>query len=77
MRLMQEMCAGEPYGVLRLGDEESAAKINNHKLFNHYRELLATSRVEMFYCGQRKAGAGAGRVVPCVCRAAPRRGDGG
>ena len=51
VRLMQEMCAGEPYGVLRLGDEESAAKINNHKLFNHYRELLATSRVEMFYMG--------------------------
>ena len=40
--------------MLRLGDEESAAKINNHKLFNHYRELLATSRVEMFYCGSAK-----------------------
>ena len=65
VRLMQEMCAGEPYGVLRLGDEESAAKINNHKLFNHYRELLATSRVEMFYCGSAKQE----RVQGALCRA--------
>ena len=51
VRLMQEMCAGEPYGVLRLGDEESVAKIDNQKLYRHYQNLLNTSRVEMFYCG--------------------------
>ena len=54
VRLMQEMCAGEPYGVLRLGDEQSAAKLNQHKLFDHYRHVLATSRVEMFYCGSAR-----------------------
>ena len=53
VRLMQEMCAGEPYGVLRLGDEESAARIN-HKLFAHYRDLLSGSRMELFYCGSAK-----------------------
>ena len=51
VRLMQEMCAGEPYGVLRLGDEESVAKIDNQKLYRHYQNLLTTSRIEMFYCG--------------------------
>lgn len=51
VRLMQEMCAGEPYGVLRLGDEESVARLNQHKLFDHYRTVLATSRMELFYCG--------------------------
>ena len=65
VRLMQEMCAGEPYGVLRLGDEETAAKINNHKLFNHYRELLSTSRMELFYCGSAKPE----RVEGALCRA--------
>ncbi|NLU24726.1 MAG: insulinase family protein [Clostridiales bacterium] len=51
LRLLQEMCADEPYGVSRLGDEESAQHINNQKLYQHYQNLLTTSRVEVFYCG--------------------------
>ena len=51
IRLMQEMCAGEPYSVLRLGDEESAGSINNLSLYTHGRELMASSRVELIYCG--------------------------
>ena len=51
VRLMQEMCAGEPYGVLRLGDEASAAKIDSGKLYAHYQQLLSSSRMEMFYSG--------------------------
>ena len=51
LRLMQEMCAGEPYGVRRLGDEESARKLNNRKLYEHSQELMSTSRLELFYCG--------------------------
>ena len=51
LRLMQEMCAGEPYGVRRLGDEESVKKINNRKLYQHSQELMASSRLELYYCG--------------------------
>lgn len=51
LRLMQEMCGDEPYGVRRLGDEESAAKIHNRKLYQHSRELMSTSRLELYYCG--------------------------
>ena len=51
LRLMQEMCAGEPYGVRRLGDEESVAKINNRKLYQHSQELMSSSRLELYYCG--------------------------
>ena len=40
--------------MLRLGDEESAARINHHKLFAHYRDLLSGSRMELFYCGSAK-----------------------
>ena len=50
-RLMQEMCAHEPYGVSRWGEEESVKKINNQKLYQHYHALLSESRVELFYCG--------------------------
>ena len=51
LRLMQEMCAGEPYGVRRLGDEDSAKKINNRKLYQHSRDLMSSSRLELYYCG--------------------------
>ena len=51
LRLMQEMCAGEPYGVRRLGDEDSTKKINNRKLYQHSRDLMSASRLELYYCG--------------------------
>ena len=51
IRLMQEMCAGEPYSVLRLGDEETAGAITADALYRHGQELMASSRVELIYCG--------------------------
>ena len=51
IRLMQEMCAAEPYSVLRLGDEASAAALDAETLYRHERALLASSRVEVLYCG--------------------------
>jgi predicted Zn-dependent peptidase len=51
LRLLQEMCADEPYGVSRLGDEQTVKKINRQKLYAQYLQLLSTSRVEVFYCG--------------------------
>ena len=51
IRLMQEMCAGEPYSVLRLGDEETAARLNNQTLYTHGQALLSGSRAELIYCG--------------------------
>ena len=51
IRLMQEMCAGEPYSVLRLGDEETARRVNNQTLYVHSQQLLSSSRVELLYCG--------------------------
>ena len=41
IRLMQEMCAGEPYSILRLGDEETAERIDARSLYTHSRRLLA------------------------------------
>ena len=50
-RLLREMCAGEPYGISRLGDEESVEKLQPKKLYALYKELIATSRLELFYSG--------------------------
>ena len=51
LRLMQEMCANEPYGIRRLGDEESVRKLNNRKLYRYGQEMMSTNRLEIFYCG--------------------------
>ena len=50
-RLLQEMCAGEPYGVGRLGDEKSAEKLQMKKLYAQYGELISTARLELIYIG--------------------------
>lgn len=50
-RLLREMCAGEPYGIPRLGDEESVEKLQPKKLYALYKELISTARLELFYSG--------------------------
>ena len=50
-RLLREMCAGEPYGVPRLGDEAEAEKLQPKKLYTLYKELISTARLELFYSG--------------------------
>lgn len=50
-RLLQEMCAGEPYGVGRLGDEKSAEKLQMKKLYAQYGELISTAWLELIYIG--------------------------
>ena len=55
IRLMQEMCAAEPYSISRLGDEETAGRITNQSLYVHGQTLMASSRVEVIYCGSAEA----------------------
>jgi len=55
LRLIQEMCAGEPYGVDRLGDEAHAAAITEEALWTRYCRLLSQSLLELYYCGSAEA----------------------
>lgn len=50
-RLLEEMCASEPYGVDRLGALETLEKINVTRLNRHYHKLLSSARIELYYCG--------------------------
>ena len=50
-RLAQEMCRGEAFGVDKLGEEERVRAITPDTLWQRYRELLASARVELYYCG--------------------------
>ncbi len=51
MRLLEEMCCYEDFAVPRFGLEASAEGIYYRRLTKHYRNLLLTSPVELFYCG--------------------------
>lgn len=50
-RLIREMCAGEAYGVDKLGSEQSVAAITPDSLWSAYQELLSGAGVEIYYCG--------------------------
>ena len=51
LRVVAEMCAGEPFGVDKLGNEETAAAVTPKALWEHYQKLLRTAPVEFYYCG--------------------------
>jgi len=50
-RLIENMCACEDYAVGAQGSEDEAESIHYVKLTKHYRALLASSPMEIFYCG--------------------------
>ena len=52
LRCIEEMCCCEDFAVSRYGDEENCRSINYKKLSRHYRTLLQTSPIELFYCGR-------------------------
>lgn len=50
-RLLRTMCAGDSFGVPRLGEIEDVAVITPEGLTAHYREILRTSPMELLYVG--------------------------
>ncbi len=50
-RLIELMCAAEDYGADVIGTEEAAENIGYVALSRRYKTLLASSPVELFYCG--------------------------
>ena len=74
LRLLQEMCRGERYGVDRFGSIARVRKITNQTLFRYYQQLLATARVELFYCGSAELARVEGaleRMLAPLQRSAP------
>lgn len=51
LRLIELMCAYEPMSVGSLGKEQDAEGINYVALSKHYRRLVASAPMELFYCG--------------------------
>lgn len=53
-RLIENMCAYEDFAVSALGSAAEAENIHYVKLTKDYRFLLASSPMEIFYCGSRE-----------------------
>ncbi len=51
VRLLQELCAGEAYGVSRYGTKEGVEALDAQGLYQTYRELISTAKLEVIYCG--------------------------
>ena len=52
-RLLENMCAYEPYAVSALGGADEAENLHYVRLTKDYRATLASSPMEFFYCGSR------------------------
>lgn len=50
-RLNELMCKNEAYGVSKLGSISETSKISVFTLTKHYKQLIASSNIEIFYCG--------------------------
>ena len=54
-QMSRYLCAGDSFGVPRLGTPEQVRSITAGSLTAHYRRLLQTSPVEIFYVGEQSA----------------------
>ncbi|MGX8693069.1 MAG: EF-P 5-aminopentanol modification-associated protein YfmF [Clostridia bacterium] len=52
MRCVEEMCCFEDFSVGRLGSPDEMKNVRYQKLSKHYRSLLQSCPIEIFYCGR-------------------------
>ena len=70
-RLYAHMCCCEDFAVPRLGEESGAERIHYRRLTMRYHDLLASSPVEIFYCGSID-GKRAARILTDAFSTMPR-----
>lgn len=51
LRLQEEMCKDEPYGINPMGYIKDIEKISSEELYAHYRKILAESRIDIIFSG--------------------------
>lgn len=67
-RLLAAMCAGDSFGLPRLGEKEDVAAIDPQDLYRHYQKILAEGPVEVFYVGSAPIDRVAAFLMPLVSR---------
>ena len=54
-KLLKIMCRADTFGLPRLGETEQVAAIDAADLYRHYRQILRTAPIEIFYVGIAEA----------------------
>ncbi len=65
-RMLKAMCRDDAFGVDRLGTVEDVQAITPQSLYAHYRHILATSEVEIFYAGSQSQQTIAGLLTAAL-----------
>ncbi|MCD8004649.1 MAG: insulinase family protein [Oscillospiraceae bacterium] len=55
LRLKEQMCQGEPYGLNKLGFADEALSISPERLWERCQQLLSTAPIALYYCGSAPA----------------------
>jgi len=71
-RLLRILCREDTFGVPRLGEAEAVAKITPVSLYAHYREILRSSPIEIFYVGSADTAQVAELLMPLVTKLGAR-----
>ena len=71
-QLLYKMCAGDAYGVPRLGEKEAVAAITAQEAYKHYQRILRESPVQIFYVGSAQPERVAQLLRPVVAGIASR-----
>lgn len=67
-RLLRTMCSADTFGLPRLGEKEQVAAITARGLYSHYRNILRTSPIEIFYVGSAERWQVAQMLMPLLGR---------
>ena len=65
-KLLKIMCRQDTFGLPRLGEKEQVAVITPRGLYDHYRNLLRTSPIEIFYVGSAETSYVAELLMPLL-----------
>ena len=71
-RLLRLLCREDTFGVPRLGEAEAVAKITPETLYAHYRKVLRSSPIEIFYVGSAEGAFVAELLMPLVTKLGAR-----
>ena len=63
-QMLRKMCAGDSFGIPRLGEKEQVAQITPAQLYAHYQKALRESPVHIFYVGSAPAEIVAQQLKP-------------
>nr|WP_088105672.1 pitrilysin family protein [Halalkalibacter urbisdiaboli] len=72
MRITEEMCKNEPFGLTAFGDEEQVDTISPESLYEYYQELLKTDRIDLYMVGAINEENAIKKVEEVFSKLAPR-----